>query len=459
VMTGQGCARRMKLKISALFLFGITILLFSLQELRADIPKKSEQLVYKILAFNGKDYSHTFCREDAGTIYLLAHCDNFITIRKTFVYFWPITGQWNTDFETLNEVMDGYIEIKEKNRLKVLNIKKVKYTFFNIRGEYENQWKVLTDGEAYRELEKWKKMYYSYIAEVEKYREEYEAYRKRFNELLKVANNLRKRGKNITDILQQIDSLKQPDEPVQPLYYNVPPVPVEEAYILNLPVGEFEVRFILPDGKVLEGSEKRVVSFEKRRGRGIGFDIIPGDKWTRPVQNTVLSSIIYINGKTDIFIRPFFENEYNDLYYNRLIRNDSTGNIHAYSWKRIQQVPGSTVEITYKDGRRELIREGQFVVEQAKGSSLGYTIVPYDPKGEHAGVLPNLIAFHIPKEPGEKSVELKLLDTEQRVIKNSEREMRVINRERFRLISASFIFIPILSMFIVLGLRRRRYYQ
>ncbi len=458
-MTGRGCARRTKLKISAPFLFGITLLLFSLQGLRADMPKKSEELVYTILAFNGKDYSHTFCREEAGTIYILANCDNFITIRKTFVYFWPITGQWNTDFETLNEVVDGYIEIKEKKSSRVLAIKKVKYTFFNIRGEYENQWKVLTDGEAYRERDKWKKMYYGYIEEVEKYHEEYEAYRKRFNELLQVANNLKKRGENFTDILQQIDSLKQPEEPVQPLYYNVPPVPVEEAYILNLPVGEFEVRFILPDGKVLEGSEKRVVSFEKRRGRGVGFDIIPGDKWTRPVQNTVLSSIIYINGKTDIFIRPFFENEYNDLYYNRLVRNDSTGNIHAYSWMRIRQVPGSIVEVTYKDGRKELIREGQFIVEQAQGPSLGYTIVTYDPKGEHAGIPPNLIAFHIPREPGERSVTLKLLDTQQRPIENGEREIRVINGERYRLISVVFIFIPILSMFIVLGIRRRKYSQ
>jgi hypothetical protein len=448
----------MKKSHSVLFLlpvFAMFLLPFKL--IRADVPEKKEELVYKILAFNGKDYSHTFCREEADTIYLLADTDNFITVTKTFVYFWPITGEWNTDYKTLDEVMNGQIEIIDATSGRSRSLHTVAYTYFNTRDEYENSWKVLQGADAHRELEKWKKMYFNYIKAIEEYHHALEAYKRKFNDLMNTANDMRKRGRDAREILENINSLTQPQEPVQPQYYTVPPAPVEEAFIVNLSAGAYEARFILPNGELLEGSEKKLVCFAERRGNGIGFDVIPGDKWTRPVQNKNPHSVIYVNGETDIFLRPFLQYEYNDLYYNKLLRNDSTGNIHMYDWKRVQQVPSTEVELIYHDGRKERIEESPFVVEQLKGASLGYTIVPYDPEGRHAGGPPSLIAFRIPKQYIKRSVMLRLLDENSTVIPNSDREIRVIRNSKYRHIPVLFFFLTILSLFAAFLLQRRRY--
>ena len=53
-------------------------------------PVRTENLIYSVLAFNGRDYSPTFVRAASGTIYLIAGVDNFLTVRKTLVYFWPL---------------------------------------------------------------------------------------------------------------------------------------------------------------------------------------------------------------------------------------------------------------------------------------------------------------------------------------------------------------------------------
>ncbi len=67
------------------------------------MPVRVEQLIYSLTAFNGSDYSSTFALQTADTIYLLAGTDNLLSVRKTLVYWWPITAEWKTDTDSLNQ--------------------------------------------------------------------------------------------------------------------------------------------------------------------------------------------------------------------------------------------------------------------------------------------------------------------------------------------------------------------
>ena len=440
-----------------MLIFSISFLLLLLEkELKADVPEKIEQLVYTIIAFNGKDYTHTFCRENEGTFYLIADKGNFITVRKTFIYYWPITKQWNAEYDLLNEMMDGHIELREKKSNEIKKIDTSVYTYFNIRGEYESSWKIRTGADAYREIENWKKKYNDYIRKVEDYHDKFEIYRKRFNELLKIITDLQSEGEDISKVLKEIDSLEQPKEPVPPQYYNIPPASPEEAFIFNLPEGEYFVKFIMKDGTVLEGSEKKVITFTRRRKNGIGFEIIPGDKWTKPVQNKNPRSVLYINGSTDLFLRPFIQDEYNDLYYNKMVRNDSTGNINLFNWLKIQQVPDANIGLLELNERAKVIMEEPFMVEQVKGSGLGYRIVPFEPEGKHEGGRPNLIAFHIPITGNEKRLKLCVRDRNDNIITGSERQIRIIHETGFRKILLIYVLLPVGIMIFVLISRRKK---
>jgi len=439
------------LRISAALL-----LLLCAGVLFADVPVREEQFIYSILAFNGKDYAGTFARKDADTVYLVADVDNFLTVRNVFVYFWPITQDWKTDTSALNIPFEGTLELSGREaEAQMLGM--IPYTYYNIRGEYELNWKVAKEAEAEAAWQHYQELMDAYWQSVSAYYEKRALYEKMLNELTVTITKLRDAGNDVTALIDTLKELKAPPEPQYPTEYIVPPVPIQKAFILNLPVGEYQIRFFTQDGKIMEGSERRIVVFEKRRAEAIGLEVIPGDKWTRPVESKTPSSVLYIDGSTDLYIRPFYQQEYNDLFYEKMRKNDAKGNPNLMKWVRIQQVPRARVEVTRQAAETRMVLEEPFYVEQAKGAALGYQIVPFDPEGKHKDREPSLQAFHIPVSKDQRVIRLRVQDKEGQYLPSSERQIRVITPSRIGIVSLILAACPLIAMIIVMVRRSRRY--
>ena len=441
-------------KVIAVLLF----LFISLVWLQADVPIREEQLIYSILAFNGRDYAGTFSGEDSDSIYLIADTDNFLTVRKTLVYFWPITEDLKVDSQTLNEVFPGTLELRQKGEDEKTIILS-DYTYYNVRGEYELNWKVATGSEAEAAYKKYQDIIAAYLQAAEEYRQLQAGYEALLNELTMLVVKLREEGEDFSRLLEQVQKMAAPEPPDYPADYIVPPVPLQKGFLINLPEGEYSVRFINEDGTVMEGSDRKIITFRKRREEGIGREVIPGDKWTRPVESRTPSSILYVNGGTDLYLLPFFQNEYNDLYYEKMVKNDAKGNPDLMKWVRIQQVPKARIELISRDGSTATILENPFYVEQAKGSALGYTIVPYDPEGAHKDKEPSLMAFHIPISRESKTMRLKVQDQNGEYPAGGERRIRVVTRSNLSILLLVMAFMPILVLVIVRVKRAGRYSQ
>jgi hypothetical protein len=297
----------------------------------------------------------------------------------------------------------------------------------------------------------------AYWQSVSKYYEKRALYEKMLNELTVTITKLRDAGKDVTPLIDTLKELKAPPEPQYPTEYIVPPVPIQKAFILNLPVGEYQIRFFTQDGKIMEGSERRIVAFEKRRAEAIGLEVIPGDKWTRPVESKTPASVLYIDGSTDLYIRPFYQQEYNDLFYEKMRKNDAKGNPNLMKWVRIQQVPQARVEVTGQASESRMVLEEPFYVEQAKGSALGYQIVPFDPEGKHKDREPSLQAFHIPISKDQRVIRLRVQDKEGQYLPSSDRQIRVITPSRIGIVSLILAACPLIAMIIVMLRRSRRY--
>jgi hypothetical protein len=250
--------------------------------------------------------------------------------------------------------------------------------------------------------------------------------------------------------------MSAPKEPEFPKDYVVPPRPVEEAFILNLPVGEYSIRFFAADGSVMEGSERKVVVFQKRRSEGTGLEVIPGDKWTRPVESTTPSAVLYVDGSSELYVRPFLEQEYNDLYYERMQRNDAKGNPSVMKWVRTQQVPRARIEARLAGGRAEVLEEKPYYVEQVKGASLGYKIVPFDPEGAHKDKEPSLRAFQIPISKDTARVSLRVMDKNGTKLVGGERQIRVLRPPKAGIVALILALLPLAAMAVVLSWRARR---
>lgn len=436
----------------------VCFFLLSIDPLQADVPVRKEQLIFSILAFNGRDYSGTFSGEDSDTIYLMANVDNFLSVRKTLVYFWSITQELKTDPETLNQVFTGTLELQAKGQ-KSRFIEMVDHTFYNIQGEYELNWKVDTGEAAKAAYQKYRNIVDAYWKAVEEYKRKRAAFDALMSEFSIQIAELRKSGKDFSTLLEQLQNMESPQPPESPEDYIMPPSPVQKGFLLNLPEGEYTIRFINDDGTIMEGSERAVITFKQRREDGIGLEVIPEDKWTRPVESKTPFSILYVDGTTDLYLRPYFENEYNDLYYEKMRKNDSKGNPNLMKWVRIQQVPRAQIELTHLDRNTEMILENPFYVEQVKGAALGYKIVPYEPEGPHKGKNPSLKAFHIPIHPDDKVLRLRVQDKTGRYLAGSNRQIHIVSQTRLNIILLVIALLPILVMIIVRARRARVYTQ
>ena len=165
--------------------------------------------------------------------------------------------------------------------------------------------------------------------------------------------------------------------------------------------------------------------------------------------------ILYVDGSTTLFLRPFLQDEYNDLAYQKAIRNDARGNPSLMSWVRIQQVPKALIEARTGDANATTIREQPFFVEQLSGATLGYRIVPLI-RREHQGKDPSIIAFRVPMSSDRAVIRLRTLDARGVVLTGSERQIRVPSRGPASLLLILTALAPLLVMAIVLVMRLRR---
>lgn len=207
----------------------------------------------------------------------------------------------------------------------------------------------------------------------------------------------------------------------------------------------------------MEGTEKRLVVHQRRRTGGVGFEIIPSDKWTRPVESRTPSSVIYVNGNADIYLRPFFEDELNDFAYEKTLNNAARGNPNIEKWVRIQQVPHA--RISAEGNGSSILEETPYTVQQSQGSSLGYTIVPYDPQGAGRGRDPDLIAFPLPVGRETRVIRIRVLGGDGLLLPGSDRQVRVVASPRLGGLTLVIALLPLLAMILVLVRRSRAYFR
>jgi hypothetical protein len=432
------------------------LLLLPLSASFTEVPVRTEQLIWSMLSFNGRDYSPAFATEDSDTIYLLAGVDNFLSLRETLVYWWPISSEWKTDTDTLNVQFPGSLELRDSHGA-VRRLELESYTYFNIRGDYEVNWKVVTGTAAEQELAKYASLYNSYFKAVQDYQVRNGAYTTELQSLAARIQKLKDERRDYAALLQRLNTLPAPVAPVAPGYYVVPPASMQKAFILNLPTGRYSLRFINPDGSVAQGSEKTVVVHSRRRTGGVGFEVIPSDKWTRPEASVTPSSTLYVNGSADLYLRPFLEDEFNDLSYARTVNNAARGNANIARWVRIQQVPRATIRMDSPGNGITILKESPFLVRQSQGNSLGYTITAWVPNGPDKDTQPNLVAFRVPMNGGAKAIRIRAADQNAAFLAGGEREIRVVGPLPRTGLLVILALSPLLVLALVLTLRARTY--
>ncbi len=391
----------------------------------AQAPLFREQLVYSLTSFNGFGFSKSFCPQSEDTMYFIADVNSVVSPRKTIVYYWPITRRYMAGFSTLNEEVPGELEIWQGGSL-IRTMEKQKYVLYYPEGYWSEKAIIYLDDEAQEYYDQYKAAVDEFNQKLKEYYQAMEYYQQQVNKFFEEVRQRREAGE--TGPLD-IPIPQQPEPPEFVKFYVTEPT---EGFILNLPVGNYEIRVRLEDGTIFEGSEKKLVTFTSRRQEGVGYEIIPGNRWTRRENCDDPSWIIHAVGKNELYFNPFYQEEYNELYYNKLQDPQNSGRLEKWKWVHVEPVSNAQVLLGRGEEILQVVDKAPYFVKQIPGPELGYEIIPYDEELKMSGYQPTFESYKVTLGENLPQVDYQISTISKETgehIPKSERTIRFLKKE------------------------------
>lgn len=403
----------------------------------AQTPERREAFVWATTVFAGVQYESTFTPPDSDTIYLLADESHVLAPRSTLVYDWPITNRLLADWLARNELVEGTL------------------VWQNSAGQEQRlaltDYVIQFDGDAPAETV----ALYSGPEATTRYAA-FDQARSAYGEALHAQFQLEQQYQGALTAAAQAatkgEKLPIPDGPPPPL----PPftrysTEVKQAFVLNLPAGDYTLWLERSDGTAVPTSRKQLHVFAPRR-YGVGYSVMPASKWTVPEQSNDPRNAIYALPGSTFYLQPFTEFEVNELAYARMIDAQARGvQSDRYVWVHTTPYPNVTLQRIEQGQVVAGIANQPYFVRQLPGASLGYQIEAYDPAAEKS---PSFYGYAIGVEFGQ-NVRIQLVDASGEIVPGSSREIRPIRAADRRAVYA-FSLLPLLIGGAVLLWRRGR---
>ena len=409
-------------KLFAIACGALTLVLAIMPWALADTPPSERQLAYALEVFEGVGYASSFAPLSEDTIYLLAGRDNALSPRYTMIYYWPLSRAYHADWNVLNEPVEAdWLEIL-RGRSSIQNISP---TVFSV---------AFPDGYGSRKSE----LYWGEDAEEGylRFQEQRKEYYVRMREYRNAMQEYQRAYEEYTDAMLDETITEKPPAPIrpeEPLPFLLVVTPPTQGFRINLPPGNYRIGLKGTEGEIIPGSEKRLVVFSHRR-QGIGYNILPESRWTKPERSDDPQETIYVDGKSNaaLYLQPFLEAEFNEAHYRSLLDpQDHSGGENRWVWAHFEAYGQATMSLFDPGGDEEpfLLEEKPFNVIQSPGQRLGYEVVEYKPE-TMGGQRPAFTGFELRLTDQQGRLAFWLLDPGGAVVEGSEREVRWIPQHR-----------------------------
>jgi len=211
-----------------------------------EVPQKERQLVYSVspwTAAENEPYGGTFVPKSEKTFYLLADHPSLVNPVYVEVSYWPIAEQYTADWFGYREDVPGKLEILQNGKV-IATLDKVKCVF-SYGENWSNAPTLLVGDEAVKAYQAYSNIVDTHYKAMTKYYEDYDAWNQYMDKLIKQVEETGKPAKP-----EEIpESPKMPEAPK--LYVTES----TEAFLVNLPAGEYEIRTI-ESGEIVPNSVK-----------------------------------------------------------------------------------------------------------------------------------------------------------------------------------------------------------
>lgn len=422
-------------------LAGLLLVIFTLplfwHPVVAQEPERTEAFVYATQYYDGLTYSSAMAPPDADTIYLPANVENIIAPRRTLIYYWPLTNRFLPDWNGLNELVQGRLEIYQGNEL----VSTVELTNYLIQYDAEDPLNTLglfTGPEAEARNLAFTSLQAQYQRELFQYYQRQQAWRQERDSILRSAE----------PGTLALDSLPDPPEPIPP--FSMFSTDMLTGYPLSLPVGEYRIQLRLDNNEIVPDSQKALIIFDKLRD-AISYTVVPENRWTRPEESNDPDSVIYAATGARLYLEPYQMSQYNELHYTRMGNpQDSVARSDRTMPVVFEPYPAKIMRLL--SGNRLLAEQPveSYFVQQLPGDSLGYEVMLFDPvtmtESSFDGFTINFSSRN--------AYDIELVDDNGNPVPGSQRNVRLLNTSRTWLLYVLSI-LPLIVGLMVNWQRRR----
>jgi hypothetical protein len=380
----------------------------------AQDPERKQAFVYGLTNYNGSVYTSALVPTSVDTVYLLADRENVVAPRLTLIYFWPITNEYLADWEKMNQLVDGVLEVYHDGRL----ANTISLSYYVIQYESNDAAGTVnlsTGADAQAKYATWQMLQDTYHTELATYYQALEDWDKQINALRQASPD----GTIAPD--------KAPPQPQQPSSSTLVSTNLAQGYIFSLPAGSYDIQVKRSDGSIQPDSRKRLVMFAKQQ-TGIAYSVVPQSRWNVPEQSDEPDSVVYAVPGATLYFQAFQAGQYNDYEYSHMLDPQEQASQPGRG-KWVSFGPTTQPQMRLQSGGQTVGTVGSeaFYVRQLPSSGLGYEVAPFDAatmaKPTFEGYTINLSA------PG-ADYEVELLDVNGAPLPGSQRHVIALYTDR-----------------------------
>lgn len=417
------------LAVALVVAIGWLLLLTLTPQVGGQAPERQKRFVYGFYTFAGNEYVTGFVPPAIDTIYVMADQVGMLDPKLTEIYFWPITNEYQADFAALNQRVPGRLEVSQAGRV----VATVDLSDYVVQVDQAKTFggQQLAVGQAALELRAaFERQRTAYVEQVNLFARANEEYARR-----------RQNGENVT-------------APTPPAEFTLYSTDLGRGFALTLAAGDYQIRVLDDQGATVADSVRRLVAITPRR-QGVGYEVVPQEKWTFPEQLDEPANAIFALPAGVAYLRPFTTLEFNALEYARLQRpQDRQATANRWTWVRTAALSGATL-VTETGAARERRQLASYVVEQVPGPARGYIIrAQAEASTQPSG--PDLVDYYQLSVPADRTiVRFHLIDDAGHQFAGSERDLIVSTPVSTELLAVP-IALPLLAGAAVIGWRRRQ---
>jgi hypothetical protein len=345
------------IKRSALVLASILLALPAL----AIEPEQRQVIVTHNRVWDGFAYKENFVPSDADQMLLLADSDNAVSFVQTWEYYWPLSRQKFVAFEKQHDAVNGTLVVRRNGDV-VAEIVPERYANVYpegaLKGDGRLAWGVAADA-AFAKFVEEERAFVREFAAAQQVQAAYEA-------ALRDAAIARLNG-------QGVQPVTPPKPPPQPLLKLV--TEPDTAFRINLPVGDYQIELVR-DGQPVAGTGKSLSVIAAGARDVLTADIVPEERWTRPLQANAEADRIYVRPGAVFFVTLNHASRFGERDYLCLTRPQSCAPEEGEVWVRRQPAPEvAGLEIAWSGQEApDALGLMALKVEQTRGASFGYVV-------------------------------------------------------------------------------------